>query len=194
MPRRLRPDARAGAVPSTVADPPTRVMERPPAEVVAPGPPLLMLAVRCAAADGTGPDGAARLAAVLVYLELKFTILAGQGNLDLIDAAGEELAAGRCSRCGIPHAEHPDLAPDPDGEGTHQWWWVPPGRRTVIGRYRRESAALLRGTALPWALPGTSPAAVQDMYQAAADTMTGPAGWYERPPPEGMIGTPGWDP
>ena len=68
-------------------------MARPPAEVTTPpGPPVLMCAVRTAAADGTGPEAAARLAATLVYMDLKLAVLWELGQLALIDEADAERA------------------------------------------------------------------------------------------------------
>ena len=176
-PRRLHREARAAPDAPPHGDD-TRVMERPPAAMAQPGPAVLMCAIAQAAHDGTGPEHAARLAAALVYLDLQLATLWQAGQLGQVAAADAELRAGPCARCGIPRAEHPEMAADDNGRA-HPWYF--PGRDPAIGRYRRESAALLTGTGPAWQLPGTDPAAVGELYEAA-QTNPGQERWWERHP------------
>lgn len=158
MPRRL-PDPDAGeppppAAPSHWAD--TQIMQRP---VLLDGPPVLMCAIRRAAADGTGPDAAARLAATLVLIGLELTVLAEQGQLHQVDAADTELRTRQrldaLAAEGSPYARR-ELK-------RHR----PPRRRSTIGLFRRQAATLLRGTGPPPVLPGAERIAVADLYEQA---------------------------
>ena len=152
---RLHRDARASAVPDPTQviprPPPPPLPEPPPAPAAEPpqGPPVLMCAIAAAAEAGTGPEGAARLAATLVYMDLKLAIWYRTGQLGLIDEADADLHAG-----------------------------TPPRRRTAMGQYRRESAALLRGGDRSWVLPGTPPGTVARLYEEAAAVPA--AGWYQQ--------------
>jgi hypothetical protein len=165
---RLHVEARAPAEPLP-ADA-TRVMTRPP--IPPAGPPVLLCAIRQAAEDGTGPDAAARLAAVLVLIDLELTVLADSGQLPLIAEADAELRAARCTRCGVPRHRHTAAVEGDDT--THEWRWTI-DRRTIIGRFRRQAAALLCGRGPAPTLPGAERIPVADLYeQAAAD----PQAWW----------------
>ena len=113
-------------IPGDVAEPPAPSIpgdHRADTQVIGrqleAGPPVLMCAVAHAAAAGTGPDAAARLAAVLVFMDLELAVLWETGRLREIDAAAAELRAGRCPRCGIHQTRHDTAALG------HTW--MPPG-------------------------------------------------------------------
>lgn len=123
------------------------------------GPPVLMCAVAHAAAAGTGPDAAARLAAVLVFMDLELAVLWETGRLREIDTAAAELRAARCPRCGIHQTRHDTAALG------HTW--MPPGGAGPVGTFRRRAAALLLGRGPAPDLPGSERIPVADLYERA---------------------------